>query len=167
MLIVGSLLLRKDLRQLARGGEESSWSLAGAVRPLASGLRRLTVGCGPRTGAMVALVLGVAVLIPYVVHPYQDVLYSSLALYVFICLSLVVLTGWSGQVSLGQAAFVGVGALVGGRMEQLGYPLLGTVIFVMAAGVLGALSSDYRLSDCGASFWLSPPWRSASWSTAT
>ena len=138
VLIVGSLLLRRDLRQLARGGEESSWSLSGAVRPLASRLRRL-----PRVRAahrgVVMLALGVALLIPYLVHPYQDVLYSSLALYVLICLSLVVLTGWSGQVSLGQAAFVGVGALVGGRMEQLGYPLLGTVIFVVAAGVIGAL----------------------------
>ena len=28
--------------------------------------------------------------------------------------SLVVLTGWAGQVSLGQVAFVGIGAAVGG-----------------------------------------------------
>jgi len=138
VLIVGSLLLRRDLRQLARGGEESSWSLAGVVRPLASGLRRLPRVRAAYTG-VVMLALGVAIVIPYLVHPYQDVLYSSLALYVLICLSLVVLTGWSGQVSLGQAAFVGVGALVGGRMEQLGYPLLGTVTFVVAAGVAGAL----------------------------
>jgi ABC-type branched-subunit amino acid transport system ATPase component/branched-subunit amino acid ABC-type transport system permease component len=137
-LIIGSLLVRKDLRQLARGGEESSWSLAGTVRPLASGLRRL-----PRVRAahwtVVASVVGLALLIPCLVHPYQDVLYSSLALFVLISLSLVILTGWAGQVSLGQAGFVVVGAFVGGRMEQLGYPLLGTVVFVVAAGAVCAL----------------------------
>jgi ABC-type branched-subunit amino acid transport system ATPase component/ABC-type branched-subunit amino acid transport system permease subunit len=137
-LIIGSLLVRKDLRQLARGGEESSWSLAGAVRPLTSELRRL-----PRVRAahwsVVAFVLGLALLIPCLVHPYQDVLYSSLALFVLISLSLVILTGWAGQVSLGQAGFVVVGAFVGGRMEQLGYPLLGTVVFVVAAGAVCAL----------------------------
>ncbi|HMK63081.1 MAG TPA: ATP-binding cassette domain-containing protein, partial [Acidimicrobiales bacterium] len=137
VLIVGSLLVRRDLRQLARGGEESSWSLAGAVRPLATGLRRL-----PRVRAaytvLVAAVLGLAMLVPYLAHPYQRVLYTSVALYVLICLSLVVLTGWGGQVSLGQAGFVGVGALVGGRIQQLGYPLLGMIIFVVAAGVVCA-----------------------------
>ena len=39
-------------------------------------------------------------------------------LYAFMMLSLVPLTGWSGQISLGQIMFVGIGAFVlvqGGR----------------------------------------------------
>jgi branched-chain amino acid transport system permease protein len=39
-----------------------------------------------------------------------------------IALSLVVLTGWSGQVSLGQAAFAGIGALGYGALVN-GNPL--------------------------------------------
>ena len=47
-------------------------------------------------------------------------------LFALIALSLVVLTGWSGQVSLGQAAFAGIGALgfaalVNGNPLGLGY----------------------------------------------
>ena len=43
-----------------------------------------------------------------------------------VALSLVVLTGWAGQVSLGQAAFAGLGALgyaalVNGNTLGLGY----------------------------------------------
>ena len=32
--------------------------------------------------------------------------------------SLVVLTGWAGQVSLGQVAFMGIGAAIGGHLTQ-------------------------------------------------
>jgi len=138
LLLIGSILLRRDLRELARGGEESSWSLVGAVRELPSGLRQLPRVKAART-TLVAVALGLALLVPYVAHPYQRVLFSSVALYVVIGLSLVMLTGWSGQVSLGQAGFVGLGALVGGRIEQLGYPLYGTLVFVVAAGVIVAV----------------------------
>jgi ABC-type branched-subunit amino acid transport system ATPase component/ABC-type branched-subunit amino acid transport system permease subunit len=138
-LILGSLLLRRDLRQLARGSEESSWSLAGAVRPLAARLRRNpTVRQAHATLILVAL--GLAVLVPALAAGSQRILYSAIALYVVISLSLVVLTGWAGQVSLGQAGFVGLGALVGGRVEQLGYPLFGTLVFVAAAGVIVAVA---------------------------
>jgi ABC-type branched-subunit amino acid transport system ATPase component/ABC-type branched-subunit amino acid transport system permease subunit len=57
-------------------------------------------------------------------------------IYAVIALSLVVLTGWAGEISLGQMAFVGIGAAVGGSITarwgwDLGLGLLG-------AGVVGA-----------------------------
>ena len=39
-------------------------------------------------------------------------------LFGIVAASLVVLTGWAGQVSLGQMAFVGVGAAVGGALTD-------------------------------------------------
>ncbi|MHB8467028.1 MAG: branched-chain amino acid ABC transporter permease, partial [Acidimicrobiales bacterium] len=137
VLIVGSLLVRRDLRQRARGGEESSWSLAGTVRPLAQRFKRMRRVRSAHAGVL-AVALGLAVLVPYLADPSQRVLYSAIALFVLISLSLVILTGWAGQVSLGQAAFVGLGALVGGRAEQLGYPLFGALVFVAAVGVIAA-----------------------------
>src|SRR5439155_1104187 len=53
--------------------------------------------------------------------------------------SLVVLTGFAGQVSLGQFAFVGLGALVGGRMHELGYPPWTACLYAVMAGGLAAL----------------------------
>jgi ABC-type branched-subunit amino acid transport system ATPase component/ABC-type branched-subunit amino acid transport system permease subunit len=137
VLIGGSLLVRRDLRQLARGTEESSWSLSGSVRPLAERFRRMP-NVRAAHGAVVAVGLGAAVLIPYLAAPSQRVLYSAITLFTLMSLSLVILTGWAGQVSLGQAAFVGLGALVGGRVEQLGYPFFGAMMFVVAAGVVTA-----------------------------
>jgi branched-chain amino acid transport system permease protein len=54
-----------------------------------------------------------------------------------IALSLVVLTGWSGQVSLGQMAFVGVGAAVGGALtDRYGWDLS---LSLLVAGAVGGL----------------------------
>ena len=57
-------------------------------------------------------------------------------IYAVIALSLVVLTGWGGEISLGQMAFVAIGAAVGGSITarwgwDLGLGLLG-------AGLVGA-----------------------------
>ena len=42
----------------------------------------------------------------------NDVLFSQICIYAVIALSLTLLTGWAGQVSLGQFGLVAVGALV-------------------------------------------------------
>ena len=52
------------------------------------------------------------------------------------CLSLVVLTGYAGNVSLGQFAFVGIGAAAGGRLYQLGIPHLPAAILVTVIGAV-------------------------------
>src|SRR4029077_773281 len=55
-------------------------------------------------------------------------------------LSLVVLTGYAGQISLGQYAFVALGAIIGGRMAQLGVPS-GTALgyAIVGTGLVAAL----------------------------
>jgi branched-chain amino acid transport system permease protein len=60
--------------------------------------------------------LAFVVSIPFLAPTRIQVLGSVILLNTIAALSLVVLTGWSGQVSLGQYAFVGVGALVAGQM---------------------------------------------------
>ena len=56
------------------------------------------------TTALIALLLAQS-------DPPQLVLYSAVLIYMMVCLSLVVLTGWAGQVSLGHFSFVALGAL--------------------------------------------------------
>ncbi len=135
LVIVGSLVVRKNLGQLARGGEESSWSLAGAVRALPPRLAARADLVRARRGALGAGALA-AIVAPLPFGSSQHVLMTSVVLSALIGLSLVVLTGYAGQVSLGQFAFVGLGAVVGGRMLQLGYvPWMAMLYSVLAGGI--------------------------------
>ncbi|HEU5085735.1 MAG TPA: ATP-binding cassette domain-containing protein [Acidimicrobiales bacterium] len=137
-VIVGSLMLRRGLGQLARGAEESSWSLAGAVRSLPPRLAARPDVRGART-LLLATVLVVAVAAPLPFSSAQHVLMASVVVYALAGLSLVLLTGFAGQVSLGQFAFVGLGAVVGGRMLQLGYPYGTSMLYSVVAGGVVAL----------------------------
>jgi ABC-type branched-subunit amino acid transport system ATPase component/ABC-type branched-subunit amino acid transport system permease subunit len=63
---------------------------------------------------------------------------SRVALYAVVGLSVVVLTGWAGQLSLGQFAVVGIGTFGASVLESHGVPFWLTVVL---AGVIGAAVS--------------------------
>src|SRR6202008_2816256 len=64
---------------------------------------------------------------------------SVLIVYAIAGVSLVVLTGWAGQISLGQFAFVGVGAGVAGALiTHAGADLF---VAVLAATLTGAVAA--------------------------
>jgi len=137
--VLGSLLLSRRLRDAARGGSEgSSWSLAGALRPLDP---RLATDPKVRIVRRVFLagVVLAAFLTPLPASNATRVLMTSVVLFAVMGLSLVVLTGYAGQISLGQFAFVGLGAVVGGRMNQLGYPPGTALLYAVLAGGVAAL----------------------------
>jgi len=71
---------------------------------------------------------------PEVAHFYG----ALAAIYALIGLSLVILVGWTGQVSLGHAAFVGFGCYFGAKMLTHGMPL---VLAIVLVGLLGAVIS--------------------------
>jgi ABC-type branched-subunit amino acid transport system ATPase component/ABC-type branched-subunit amino acid transport system permease subunit len=106
--------------------EDASFSFAPRSKPIPERLRSLWwVRMLPRLLAVAGLAAAIA--IPLVVTlPSRHFLYARVILVALVALSLVVLTGWSGQVSLGQAAFAGIGgfgyaALVNGNALGLGY----------------------------------------------
>ncbi|MFI5040587.1 MAG: ATP-binding cassette domain-containing protein [Acidimicrobiales bacterium] len=135
IVILVSLLLKKGLGQLARGAEESSWSLAGRLRPLAPAVARLPSVRRARLLTM-AVVLVAAVSLPAGLSASQMFNVTSVVVFALIGLSLVVLTGYAGQVSLGQFAFVAIGAALGGRLHQLGVPF---GIALIAASIAGGV----------------------------
>jgi ABC-type branched-subunit amino acid transport system ATPase component/ABC-type branched-subunit amino acid transport system permease subunit len=138
VIVLGSMLARRSLGMRARGGESTTWSLAGAVRPLPAAIAALPKVIAARRmliGGSIAL----AVLVPVPLSNAHRVLATSVVLFALMGLSLVVLTGYAGQVSLGQFAFVGLGALVGGRVHQLGYPGWMCLLYAVIAGGLVAL----------------------------
>jgi ABC-type branched-subunit amino acid transport system ATPase component/ABC-type branched-subunit amino acid transport system permease subunit len=84
--------------------------------------------------------LAVAVVLPLLLSsPSQNVALSQTLLFAVIGLSVTVLTGWAGQLSLGQFAFAGLGAFVTFGLASRGVPFLSAVAYGTVAGVLVAL----------------------------
>jgi len=132
------------IARASRGEDKaSSWSFAPRTRPVPARLRDHWVVRNTNRAAA-AIVLIVAILLPVVIDTAsRHFLYSRMLLFAIVALSLTVLTGWAGQLSLGQFAFVGLGAmttasLVGnGLAFELAVPLA-TALTVVAALVVGA-----------------------------
>ena len=137
VVILGALLLQRR-GATARTEEMSSWVAAAEVRPLPHELHDVPeVRWGRRIlyGALAAL----ALLLPVIMSESQINLAAVIVIVAIVGVSLVVLTGWAGQVSLGQVAFMGIGAAVGGYITSVWHWDL--AIAVVAAGVVGAAAA--------------------------
>ena len=65
------------------------------------------------------LILLAALLLPIVVtRPSRHLLYATIVAYAICALSLTVITGWAGQLSLAQMAFAGLGALLAAALYR-------------------------------------------------
>jgi branched-chain amino acid transport system permease protein len=84
-----------------------------------------------------------ATLLPFVLTPNYLVLASQIAITALFALSLDLILGFSGIVSLGHAAYFGVGAYTAGLLSVRGIsdPLLGLAAAALTAGVFGYLTS--------------------------
>jgi ABC-type branched-subunit amino acid transport system ATPase component/ABC-type branched-subunit amino acid transport system permease subunit len=133
-IVLLALLVRRKAKGRA-GDSEESFSATGILKPIPAALRRLPEVMAGRAviGAAVAAVL---VAIPFIGGPGITLEYTGALIYGIIALSLVVLSGWSGNVSLGQFAFAGFGGVVAGDLiEKLNGDLF---LDLVAAGVVGA-----------------------------
>ena len=84
-----------------------------------------------------------ATLLPFVLAPSYLVLASQIAITALFVLSLDLILGFSGIVSLGHAAYFGIGAYTAGLMSKYGWgePLTGLVAAAIVAGLFGYLTS--------------------------
>ena len=114
-IVLVALLLQRKSIQRAEEGESSSWKASEEFRPVP---KEMSVIPGIRITRAILVSVGVLTILvfPWAARPSQVNLASYLALIGIVMLSLVVLTGWAGQVSLGQFALVAVGALLAGAM---------------------------------------------------
>lgn len=136
---------------LARGrstDDESAWSLSPPVRATAREIARLPLAKWTNRFGVAAL-LAAAVAVPRLVDEQsRRIQYAEILIYLIVALSTTVLTGWAGQLSLGQFAFVGVGAY--GTIyyaQELPYPLaiaLGMIWGVATALIVGVPSLRVR-----------------------
>jgi branched-chain amino acid transport system permease protein len=142
LVVFGLLLVFLLLRPVPRTGRVDptggSWVAAREVRPVPAELRHLKdIG---RLRRRIGIALGVVLLgFPFAMSPSQTSSGTVMLLYGIVGLSLLLLTGWAGLISLGQFAFAAIGgwgvALFG---QQWGLPFL---IALPLAGLLGGLAS--------------------------
>jgi branched-chain amino acid transport system permease protein len=136
VVILGALLFQRRGESRVDAEGTSSWEAAEEVRAIPDELSRLpAVIRGLRRTRWI--VAGVVLLFPWVMSPSQVNTGALYAIYGIVGISLVVLTGWGGQISLGQFAFVAVGAVFGGFLGDKGWPFLVVLPLVstLTAGV--------------------------------
>jgi ABC-type branched-subunit amino acid transport system ATPase component/ABC-type branched-subunit amino acid transport system permease subunit len=139
IVILVALPLQRDRSTRAESGALSSWVRVGDVPPIPAALRRLPEVVWSRR-LLYAGVLGVVLLFRAVMSVQQLSLLGTITVvYALVALSLVVLTGWTGQISLGQFAIVGVGAVAAGNL--LAEARADLFLALLGAGAAGLVTS--------------------------
>jgi branched-chain amino acid transport system permease protein len=135
VIILVALLVTRRASE-TRSGDVSTWQAAREVRPVPEELVHLPEVRYARLG--LGLVLLAALLaLPLWLTESKINLAAVIVIFGIVGLSLVVLTGWAGQVSLGQMAFAGMGAAVGGALTaDQGWDL---ALALVVGGIVGAL----------------------------
>jgi ABC-type branched-subunit amino acid transport system ATPase component/ABC-type branched-subunit amino acid transport system permease subunit len=114
--------------------ETSSWQAATSAHPVPRELAALPeVRIAAR--ALWWVLGAVVVLLPLVLDDGKTSLAALVFVYALLGLSVVVLTGWAGQVSLGQAAFFGIGGAVGAALTVRSWD---PGVSLIVAGLVGA-----------------------------
>ena len=119
---IGLLAQRRELVRSEQDVETSSWGATKEQRPVPQHLLAVP-GVRLARRALVVLALVLVGVYPFVVGIAATNLGGVVALNAIVVVSLVVLTGWAGQVSLGQFAFAALGAVLGGALTaRVGIP---------------------------------------------
>ena len=135
-IVLVALLTQRSRLSRAFDTGVSSFRALQEVRPIPVVLRALPEVRRARA-AVAAIGLALAVGAPVVLGEARTGFATLVVIYGMVGLSVVVLSGWAGQISLGQFGFAGIGALVAGgmatRMQADFFVTLG------AAAVVGAV----------------------------
>ncbi len=139
VLILGALLAQRDKLSRADDASVSSWVGAQETPPVPAQLRHLPEVVWAKRGVLA--IAGIfALALPAILTVSQVNLLGTVALtYAIVALSLVMLTGWSGQLSLGQFAIAGVGAVAAANVMDRNLDLILALIAAAIAGGLIAL----------------------------
>jgi branched-subunit amino acid ABC-type transport system permease component len=130
-LILVALVLRiSRLRRTAVNDERADWRLSISAPSAAQDSLRRTVGRGG------LLLMGItAAVLPMLLSQSNAFLMSTVLVFALIAISLTILAGWAGQLSLGHMALVAVGTVVYVRLaDNLSLPLV-----LLVAGAVSAV----------------------------
>ena len=134
-VILVALLLQR--RSFSRAGELAAASYRAVHEPRSVPVQLRGLPEVVRAQRIVwVLVAAAAIALPIVIGPLYRNDASLVLVYALLGLSLVLLTGWAGQISLGQFGFLGIGAAVGGGLAADAQADFFVSVFV--AGLVGA-----------------------------
>jgi len=137
-IVLIALLTQASKKGRAFSTGVSTWQAVKDIRGTPTELRRVKEVRLARGGLAVVGAL-FALAFPFVIGAEESGLAVELVVFAMVGVSLVILTGWSGQISLGQFAITGVGALVGGGLAA-NYNVDFFVVLVVAGGA-GAVAA--------------------------
>jgi branched-chain amino acid transport system permease protein len=138
LVVLVALLLRRRRDGRTDIDDQSSWQAADEVRPIPRELARLPEVRWTRI-ALIGALAAAALLLPHVLPVDQSLKASAVMVYAILAMSIVVLTGWAGQVSLGQVAFFAIGAAIGAKLTHTWNVDL--LLAVVLAGMAGAAAA--------------------------
>jgi ABC-type branched-subunit amino acid transport system ATPase component/ABC-type branched-subunit amino acid transport system permease subunit len=139
VLLVAALVLVLTRGRTIASDESGSWSLTPKVKAIPERLRRVWwIRHSSRLAGGAGLL--VAVLAPLLFDRSSQLFtLSRIVLFAIVALSVTMLTGWAGQLSLGQAAFVGLGSMMTAALVTRGMAFGVAAAYSVVAGVVAAL----------------------------
>jgi branched-chain amino acid transport system permease protein len=139
VIIVVAFLAQSGKMSRALGLGASSWSTIGALKPIPRELRRLPEVRWVRWAGFAALTAAF-VFVPWMWGPSNQLLAGFAMVWAIVGVSLVVLTGWLGQISLGQIGIAGVaGVIAGNLVARYNVDFFGVMAAAALAGAVVAL----------------------------
>jgi branched-chain amino acid transport system permease protein len=139
VVVVVALLVQRAKLSRAMDTGVSTWQLVKEIRPTPTELRNLWEVRAARI-AVTVVGGGLALAGPWIFGTAKTSAATLILLYAMIGVSLVILTGWAGQISLGQYAIAGVGAAVaGGLAANHGWDFFGALFTGALAGAVIAV----------------------------
>ncbi len=137
VVILVALLLQRGRLARAFDAAGGTWQAVKEYRPVPAVLRQYPEVVLAK-GILANIVLFVAVVLPLILPERFAARFALVVIFAIVGVSLVILTGWSGQISLGQWAFSGIGAAVAGSMAVRGWDFF---LCILVAGLVGALTA--------------------------
>ena len=139
VIVIAALLLqRRNKESRVEDQAISSWQNAANVRPIPRELMRLPEVKWTLRALRVLFVVFLFTL-PFMLSEKDTNLAAAVAIYAIIAISLVILVGWAGEISLGQVAFVAIGAAAAGAANV--HWQLDPFLSFLLAGAVGAIAS--------------------------
>ena len=137
IVILGGLLIQSG--KMSRAHDVSfTVHLAGVVRGVPTELRRLPE-VRITKWVLVTIVAALAIFVPRGWAPSSQSLAATATVWALVAVSLVVLSGWTGKISLGQFGIVGVAAIGAGNIVQRWN--IDIFVTLLIAGLIGAAAA--------------------------
>lgn len=137
-VVLLTLVLRKGAYKRTGSNEETNWDTGDAARPLPVAILENLNWQRVVRGAFVAI-SAVAVVMPFMLSQSALFFTATVCLVAVVAVSLTMLTGWAGQISIGHWGLAGVGGVLGARMVTVAeFPFWSAFL---AAGFCGAVAA--------------------------